>query len=349
MRRILTIIAAGLVAVAVLGGGGYVGYWFLAAGAAESAIEDWVASHQSDGFQATTDGLVVSGFPGNILIHIDGISLAAPDHALDWQWSAEAIDASIDPKNPRRIVLRIRGKQTLAYGTGDGRIATEIFGQRMTLQMDLKNERGLAGVSLDAGGVTLTNARGDDPITAGRFQFRANFGPGDGLVPDGSQMSVRFDNLVLPAHTRGPLGNTLSLVQANLEMLGTLATGDLVGALADWRDAQGAVRILQSQLRWGSLDFSGRGGFTLDDQFRPRGSVDALIRGYVTTIDAFHAAGRLDDDERRSVDAMLRFLGQVGAIGSVGLPVRAGEGLIFVGPASLGTIGPVIPPNQQAD
>ncbi|MBT3396646.1 MAG: DUF2125 domain-containing protein, partial [Alphaproteobacteria bacterium] len=273
MKRFLKFVAAGLVAVAILGGGGYTGYWFLAAGAAQSAIEDWVTAQQSNGMQATTDGLVLSGFPGNILLHIDGISLAAPDHALDWQWSAQAIDASIDPKNPRRIVMRIRGKQTLTYGTGDSRIDTVIVGQRMTVQMDVRKAGGMESLSLDAGGVTLTNARGDDPITAGRFQFRANFGPGDGLVPDGSQMSVRFDNLVLPAHTRGPLGNTLSLVQANLEMLRTLPTGDLTGALEEWRDAQGAVRILQSQMRWGTLDFSGRGGFTLDDQMRPRGSV----------------------------------------------------------------------------
>lgn len=175
----------------------------------------------------------MSGFPGNILIHIDGISVAAPDQALDWQWSAEAIDASIDPKNPRRIVVRIRGTQTLAYGREDDRVTTEVVGQRMTVQFDLKNDWALESLSLDAGGVTLTNARGDDPITVRRFQFRANLGPGGGLVPDGTQMSVRFDNLVLPAHTRGPLGNTMDLIQANFEMRGALGNADLGIALAD--------------------------------------------------------------------------------------------------------------------
>jgi len=233
MRRIMMIVAAGLVAVAVLGGGGYAGYWYFAAGAARAAIEDWVASKHSQGFEATTEGLAVSEFPGNILIHIDGIFVAAPDQALDWQWSAEAIDASIGPKNPRRIVVRVRGTQTLAYGREDDRVTTEVVGQRMIVQLDLKNDWGLESVSLDAGGVTLTNARCDDPITVRRFQFRANLGPGGGLVPDGTQMSVRFDNLVLPAHTRGPLGNTMDLIQANLEMRGALGNADLGIALAD--------------------------------------------------------------------------------------------------------------------
>jgi hypothetical protein len=349
MRRLLKFAAAGLVAVAVLGGGGYTGYWFLAAGAAESAIEDWVTFQQSQGFEAATEGLAVSGFPGNILIHIDGISVAAPDHALDWQWSAEAIDASIDPKKPRRIVVRIRGTQLLAYGAGDDRVSAEIVGQRMTVQLDLKNDRGLESLSVDAGGVTVTNVRGDDPITVGRFQFRANFGPGDGLVPDGTQMSVRFDTLVMPAHTRGPLGNTVDLLQANLETRGAIGNADLLRALPDWRDARGAVLIHQAQVRWGMLDLSGRGGFNLDDQLRPQGSIDAQIRGYVKTIDAFHAAGLLDDDERRSIDSMLSFLGQRGALTDIGLPVRAGEGLIFVGPVSLGKIGPVIPVPQPVE
>ena len=107
--------------------------------------------------------------------------------------------------------------------------------------------------------------------------------------------------------------------------------------------------IHQSQVRWGTLDLSGRGGFYLDDQLRPQRSIDAHIRGYVTTIDAFHAAGLLDNDERSSIDSMLSFLGQRGALTDIGLPLQAGEGLIFVGLVSLGKIDWVIPLNQSAD
>ena len=60
--------------------------------------------------------------------------------------------------------------------------------------------------------------------------------------------------------------------------------------------------IHQSQVRWGTLDLSGRSGFFLDDQLRPQRSIDAHIRGYVTTIDASHAAGLLDNDERSLID-----------------------------------------------
>ena len=350
MGRFLKFAAAGLAAFAVLGGGGYAGFWFLTAGAAETAIDGWLAARNSEGIEASIDGIAVSGFPGDILIKIDGLSLFAPDYDTAWAWSAETIEASIDPKKPRRVVMRFPGAQTLGYQFYSEYNTTEIRAQRLTVQLDLNNEQALASLSIDAAGLSLdASVSSRDPVTSARFQFRANFAPGPGMVPEGTQMSLRIDDLVMPAHTRGPLGNTVELLQANLEMRGAIGSADLLRALPEWRDAGGAVLIQQSQVRWGTLDLSGRGGFTLDDQLRPRGSIDAQIRGYVTTIEAFHAAGLLDDEERRSIDGVLSFLAQRGPLTNIGLPVRAGEGLIFVGPVSLGKIGPVIPPNQPAD
>jgi len=71
--------------------------------------------------------------------------------------------------------------------------------------------------------------------------------------------------------------------------------------------------------------------------------VNAQIRGYETTIDAFDAAGLLDDDERDAIDALLGFLNQGGRRGNIAMMVSAEDGLIYVGPVSLGRIGPLIP------
>jgi hypothetical protein len=163
------------------------------------------------------------------------------------------------------------------------------------------------------------------------------------MVPDNTKMSVRFDTLIMPAHTRGPLGDTIQLIQANLELHEPIPNADLGLVLVDWRDAHGAVEIEASQVRWGTLDMDGDGGFTLDDQMRPKGWVNAQIRGYATTIDAFDAAGLLDDDERDAIDAVLKFLNQGGRRGGIAMMVRAEDGLIYVGPVSLGRIGPLIP------
>ena len=352
MRRILLLAVMGMAAIAILGSGGYAAFWFLAANAAQAAVEDWVEARQAEGYQAATETITVSGFPGKILVRVDGLELAGPDHALVWRWRIEALQASVKPTDSRQILLRIGGESSLAYRSETGETTIAIRAQRMAIQVQLNDDRGLQSVAVDTTGLSLAKSTGagtdGDPTTAGRFQIRANLDKGPGAIPDGTQFSVRFDSLVMPQHRRGPLGNTMDVLQANLELRGALTSADLPAALAAWRDAEGAVVIQESQVRWGSLDMSGRGGFTLDDQLRPRGSVAAQIRGYAITVDAFHAAGLLDDEELKSIDGIKRFLGQRGPLADIGLQLRAEDGLVHVGPVSLGTVQPVIPLPEPA-
>ena len=141
-------------------------------------------------------------------------------------------------------------------------------------------------MSLDAAGLSLHEGAAE-PVTAGRFQLRANLGPGSGAVPDETRISFRLDALVMPAHARGPLGNTMDFIQADIEVHGALFPGDLAVALADWREADGALEIRESQLRWGTLDLAGRGALSLDGDMRPNGWIDAQIRGYEITSKLF--------------------------------------------------------------
>ena len=133
-------------------------------------------------------------------------------------------------------------------------------------------------MSLDAAGLSLHEGAAE-PVTAGRFQLRANLGPGSGAVPDETRISFRLDALVMPAHARGPLGNTMDFIQADIEVHGALFPGDLAVALADWREADGALEIRESQLRWGKLDLAGRGALSLDGKCRDSHSIPVLCKG----------------------------------------------------------------------
>lgn len=341
MRRFLVMAAAVLAVFIFLFAGGYTAFWYLAANATQGAIEDWIDARNAEGYRAGLQGLRVSGFPGKILVQVDGLELARPDRALDWRWTGQNIEALIDPRNLRRIALAIRGPQSLAYRSGGELPTTEIRTERTTLQVDLNEAFDVESVSVDAAGLSLHEGNAD-PVTAGRFQLRANLGPGGGAVPDQTRISFRLDTLMMPAHTRGPLGNTMDFIQADIIVHGALIPGDLAVALADWRDADGALQIRESQLRWGTLDLAGRGALTLDGEMRPSGWIDARIRGYEITIEAFHAAGLLDDEERESVRSVLSFLGPRGPQTAVGQMMRTEDGLIYIGPVSLGRVGPVI-------
>ncbi len=348
MRRILLLVVAGIAAIAVLGGGGYAAFWFVAANAAQAAVTDWVAARQAEGFEVATESVSVSGFPGNILIQIDGLELARPDHALAWRWRTEVLQASVKPTDSRQLLMRIGGESSLAYRSEIGETTIAIRAQGMAVQVQRNDDRTFQSIALDTTGLSLADGAGGEPTTARRLQIRATWGDGPGTVPDGTQFSVRFDSLLMPQHTRGPLGNTMEIFQANLELKGAIGSTDLPVALAAWRDGEGAMIVEESQVRWGSLDMSGRGGFTLDDQLRPKGSASVQIRGYAITIDAFHAAGRLDDEERKSIESITAFIGQRGPMANIGLQLRAEDGLVYVGPVSLGTVQPVIPLPEPA-
>ena len=219
-------------------------------------------------------------------MQVDGLELANSDQALDWRWTGQNIEALIDPRNPRQIDMVIRGPQSLVYRSGNGSPTTEIRSERTTFQLDLNEALEVEGLSLDAAGLSLHEGAAE-PVTAGCFQLRANLGPGSGAVPDETRISFRLDALVMPAHARGPLGNTMDFIQADIEVHGALFPGDLAVALADWRDADGALEIRESQLRWGTLDLAGRGALSLDGDMRPNGWIDAQIRGYEITSKLF--------------------------------------------------------------
>ena len=341
MRRFLVVAAAVSAVIIFLFGGGYAAFWYLSANSAQGAIEDWIDARNAEGYQANMRGLSVSGFPGKILVQVDDLALARPDQTLDWRWTGQNIEALIDPRNLRRIAMVIRGPQSLAYRSGNDSPTTEIRTERTTFQLDLNEAFDVEGVSVDAASLSLHEGRAE-PVTAERFQLRANLGPGGGALPDETRISFLLDTLVMPAHTRGPLGDTMDFIQADVVVHGALFPGDLAVALADWRDADGALQIRESQLRWGTLDLGGRGALTLDGEMRPSGWIDAQIRGYEITIEAFHAAGLLDDEERESVRSVLSFLGQRGPEAALGQMMRTEDGLIYIGPVSLGRVGPLI-------
>ena len=349
MRRILLITVAGLAALGALGGGAYTAFWASTANSARASVLAWVATLQAEGFKASVGEVGASGFPGRILLTIDDLVLARVSSALPWHWQVDGIDASIQLMEPNQIVLRPHGRQSIRYGAGDAETTIQVSARRLTLQLGIGENGTLSSLALDAVDLDLANADGTPPTTAGRFQLRANLADGLGAIPNGSTFSVRFDSLVMPKYTRGPLGNTIEVLQANLELRRSLTSTDLPVALASWREAEGSLRVNESRLQWGTLDFTGHGGFTLDELLRPEGTITAEIRGYVVTVDAFHAAGRLNDEERASIDAMLSFLRQRGPLGSISLPVHANQGQILVGPVSLGTVQPILPLAGSAD
>jgi hypothetical protein len=343
MRRLVRVILA-LVVLAALASAGYAAYWYAAAGQMRAAIAGWAA--RNGDLEVRTGAVAVTGFPDRLIATIDGIEIARRQGELPGTYTAEAV----------RVSRALRGSTTVVSLTGPHTLSYTVDGQAQTLRaradllaIELRSGKdgAFAGFGLSLAGLNVQRPA-LQPLTVRRLTF--NFGVGSGIpgvINDRSRFTMRMEGLTLPEHRRGPLGDTLAQVTFNAIWTQPLASLDLPVALARWRDANGYITFTEVAVKWGTLDMTnlGSGVLKLDAQMRPTGGMNAGLVGYQNTVDAFHAARLLTDEARAQVQAALTFLGQraVGQGGRLGLPLDISDGKLSLGPATLGTVKPILP------
>ena len=343
MKFFLRLVAA-VVVLAILAGAGYAGYWYLAAGKTREAIEAWAASNTTD--PAVRIGAVtVSGFPNRVVAVIDSIEVSRPGGSLPWQYKAENVRLA-RALSGTTTTINVLGPQTLTYTAGGQQQVARATAGLFALELRSDDDGKFTGFGLAVGDLKMDRPNAPQ-LSAKRVNIQ--FGQGSGLpgvLNDRSRMTFRFDGLTLPEHRRGALGDTLDQLSFNAQLTQPLKNLDLPVSLAQWRDAGGYVTFTDVVVKWGTLDLVsfGSGVLRLDEQYRPKGGMNAGVANYLQAIDAFHAARKLSEEARAAANAAVNFLGQRAATtGRIGLMMDIDNGNVAVGPATLGTVGPVLP------
>ena len=344
MRRPLVRVVLGLVVLAALAGAGYTAFWYVAAGKMRDAIAAWGAG--STDVQVRVGDVAVTGFPDRLIANVGGVEVVRTQGALPWTYRAESLRVS-RPLRGDTTVVSISGPQTLTY-TADGQLQTvRALADLLAVELRTDEDGAFAGFGLSLAGLKVERPVAQ-PFTVRRLSFNMGVGSGlPGVINDRSRFSLRAENVVLPEHRRGALGDTIEQLTFNAIWSQPLTSFDLPVSLARWRDANGYVTFTEVALKWGTLDMTnlGSGVLKLDQELRPTGGMNAGLIGYQITVDAFHAARRLTDEARAAVQAAMTFLGQrvAGQGGRLGLPLDITDGKISVGPATLGEVSPVLP------
>ncbi len=335
--------AMALVILLVLAGGAYAAYWFAAASAMRGAVTAWAAAAR-EGTTARIGDIAVSGFPTRLVADIPRLEVLRSGDALGLTYFGENVRIA-RPLRGGDVVVSVRGPQTVSYRAGAEVRTLRAKADVTTLELRTGDDGAFSGFGLTLGNLTLE--RPDlAPLTARRIQVQMGKGSGLGdFLPERSRFSVRIEAMVMPEHRRGPLGNTIEQFVTNAVLNKGIDGTNLPVSLAAWRDAGGYLTLMETVLKWGSLDLQGQGSgvLKLDAQMRPAGSLNVQLRDYLLTVDAFHAARRLSDEARAAVQQVVGFLATRGAGGRIGLPLEIVNGEIVVGPAKLGTVGPILP------
>ena len=74
-----------LLAIVILAGLAWSGWWYFGATTRQNAIESWLAGRRDAGWVAETADVRVTGFPNRIDLIVEGLDIADPEAGWAWQ------------------------------------------------------------------------------------------------------------------------------------------------------------------------------------------------------------------------------------------------------------------------
>ncbi len=325
----------------VLAGGLLSAYWFWSAGQLAERIAAWTEEQRARGYDITYQGPEVGGFPFRLTTRFEQPRVASP---RGWRWAGPSVRGRADLWAPFTIHVDFSGlhrvEQLREGETAKAEVEAARAGAVLHLQDSGRIDRGTA----KAEGVELRRA---DGMFSAEW-LTASLGP---LVPaDGDRLQElafagQARGVLLPEERAGPLGPRLEHIAFEATLVGDIPPGDGREMLERWRDSGGVLKLGRLELTWDTLNLEGDGSVGLDAKLRPEGAFATRTRGAVETIDKLIAAGLLDVG--LAVPAkigMIALGGRRDENGNriVALPVILREGRLFLGPAPLIRISPVL-------
>ena len=337
-RRRLALICA---LVLLLAGGLLSAYWYWSAGQLAERIAAWTEEQRARGYEITYEGPEVGGFPFRLTTRFEQPRVASP---RGWRWAGPSVQGRADLWAPFTVHVDFSGLhrvERLRKGkTETAELEAARAGAVLHLETSGRIDRGTA----EAEGVELRQANA-------KFSaewLAASLGP---LVPaEGERLQElafagQARGLLLPEKSAGPLGPRLENIAFEATLVGDIPPGDEREMLEQWRDSGGVLKLGRLNLIWDTLNLEGDGSVGLDAKLRPEGAFATRTRGAVETIDKLIAAGVLDVG--MAVPAKIGMIALGGRRDENGnrivvLPITLREGQLFLGPAPLVRISPVL-------
>jgi hypothetical protein len=285
--RLVSLVAVALTVMIV---GALVPLWFGAARALEAGIRTW-ADAPRDGVVIELGRVTVSGFPFSLDATLSSFAIASSDLGLRWYAEHVRVARSLGDD---AVTFEVVGPQqvTLASGTAVDLDADRFDG---TLRRGAGAPSSLvvqaAGVRARLFGAPLASLQ--------RMSLHVAAPDAAGAIPSGTKAALRIDGVTLPAQRRGPFGDTILELVANLALEGGIDSLALARSLPAWVQGGGRLYVSDSSVRWGTLDAGRIGGtLRLDQAARLTGRLDITFRDPVQTFDALAAADWVDAKTR---------------------------------------------------
>jgi len=337
-KRLYILVTAALVLLGAL----YTGLWWWAAGALRDRVEALAAARTETGLPTRFQTLAIGGFPVALRARIDGAEAALDGPLAGLTWRGARLVAAVRPWAPRRVELRLDGRQEI---TGpDGPVLTA-SGRSLAADLRLDGAGRAARIDARLRDLLLTPATGAAlAVAAADITYRA-----DGETDEpGPALALDAADIRLPAAAGGALGRHVARLIVDGRLAGDLPADSSAAALAAWRDSGGTLEITHAEARWGPLHMAATGTLALDAEMRPLAAFAARIVNYEAALDLFAAEGVLAPREAaiaKTVFALVARRPADGGPASLEAALTIQDGRLSVGPVPLFDVPPLNLPN----
>jgi hypothetical protein len=338
-RSLIILLVAGALVLAGLAGAVAV-YWNWAAGQLVTGVERWRGAQESRGYAIHYQGPDLDGFPTALQARFSGPRIEAPGA---WRWTGPEIAGEAGLLTPLNIRLDFPGAHRFEALLGEESITFDLAAAVAAAQIWLGGDGRLEAAETE---LKYLHVTGSPLIALERLWTRveARFLPGDG---DGGgqpafDLAVEARAVELPAGTGGALGDRIEGLDLETTLVGDIPAGATKAALGIWRDAGGNLRIHASELTWGPLVIEAEGNLTLDGKLRPKGRLQARVRGLTELADILVERGAIDAEAAAGIKIMAAVLGGQNGGPGAKLPITLRRGRLYLGPAKVLRFGPIL-------
>ena len=253
----------------------------------------WATTITSQGWSVRSDTVAEGGFPFGATLLLNNFNLSG-GHAMmpgGLDWHSDRIRLTLGLLNFWRLTVEPQGEQTVrAAGTKNIVFSAD----RLTASVPLGRGRA-DSLALEADGLTAgllqSQQRQDVRIDHLALGLSAQRHDAARIT---AQMTIAATGIALPDNNRWPLGASVRMAQASVDIASPALSGvDAADQARAWRDWGGVLTVQSLRLGWGPLDLSAQAKLSLDDRLQPAGKGDAAVSGWAQSLDALSASGTI--------------------------------------------------------
>lgn len=326
-------------AVLLLAIAAYTAYWIYAAGEIRKWADAWIAEQELAGYEIGHGPMRVGGYPLRFTLDVRDPDIAAPPADGGWQARFSRLSASAMPWNFNHWIVTLGGPMTLAAEAGGRPALYEASAALARLSIN-SSRAGTQRIGIELEQAALDAIEGPEPALSrlDSLALTAEIDGEDRLTARFEALGADFSPAILPPRLAAVFGTEAGVLRFDgaVTQWSALARE---GDAADWAAARGELLVRAAELDWGPADLGGTGELGLDAALRPAGRLSVVITDPDSLVDAMVEAGLVEPGQGDALRlaAMMAPRREAG----IALPLRFQDGGIFLGPARIGSVGPV--------